>query len=158
VNGSISEKEEVRYNCDMEDLMLVSHEGELNPEDKKVMVDGMLAYHASQGHPRKVTTSSILLKNKSTRLYGVVSMSFLWNGMEIQSLWVEESVRNQGWGTKLMEAAEQEGRKRGCTFSYTNTFTWQAPEFYEKLGYTLYGKLEDFPEGNSLSYYRKNLG
>jgi ribosomal protein S18 acetylase RimI-like enzyme len=141
----------------MENLQLLNHEGELNPEDKKVMVDGMLAYHVSQGHPRKVETSSILLKDENNKLFGVVSMSFLWNGMEIQSLWIDESVRKQGWGSKLMEAAEAEGIKRGCTFAYTNTFTWQAPGFYEKLGYTLYGKLENFPEDNSLSYYRKSL-
>lgn len=34
--------------------------------------------------------------------------------------------------------AEKEGGKRGCTIAYTDTFTWQAPEFYKKLGYKEY--------------------
>ena len=59
---------------------------------------------------------------------------------------------------QLMEAVEKEGIKRGSTIAYTNTFPWQAPGFYEKLGYSLYGKLEDFPKGSALSYYSKRLG
>jgi GNAT superfamily N-acetyltransferase len=77
--------------------------------------------------------------------------------MEIDSLWVDESQRGKGYGRKLMEVVEEEGRKRGAKIAYTNTFSYQAPEFYEKLGYTLYGKLDNFPEGESLSYYSKKL-
>nr|MBP9781876.1 GNAT family N-acetyltransferase [Candidatus Woesebacteria bacterium] len=84
-------------------------------------------------------------------------VTFLYNGMEIATLWVDEKARGQGLGQKLMEMAEAEGKKRGATFAYTNTFTWQAPGFYEKIGYQLYGKLDDFPVGNTLSYYRKDL-
>ena len=56
-----------------------------------------------------------------------------------------------------MQKAEVEGVKRGCTFAYTDTFSWQAPEFYKKLGYVEYGKIKDFPIGNSLTYVYKKL-
>lgn len=141
----------------MENLTVETINGEPNEEDKKVMVEGMLSYHASKGHPRKTETYTIVLKNKENKVVGMAIVSFLWNGMHIDTLWVDESVHKQGWGKKLMEMAEKEAIKRGCTLAYTDTFTWQAPGFYEKLGYELYGKLENFPEGNSLSYYRKNL-
>ncbi len=142
----------------MEDYQLVLEEGEPNPEDKKVIVDGLLENHASSGHPREPKEIfSILLKNNDGKLIGGVIASILWNGMEIDSLWIEKSLRGKGEGGKLIEAAEKEGLKRGCTISYTNTFSWQAPEFYEKMGYSLYGKLDGFPEGNSLSYYFKKL-
>ncbi|MFA5828698.1 MAG: GNAT family N-acetyltransferase [Candidatus Shapirobacteria bacterium] len=141
----------------MNEYKLVFQDGDLKEEDRKILVDGMLAYHASKGHPRKKDVFSIVLRDQSDKLLGCVLASVLWNGMEIDSLWVDESIRKQGWGRKLMAAVEAEGTKRGCTFSYTNTFTWQAPEFYEKLGYKLYGKLEDFPKGCCLSYYRKSL-
>ena len=140
----------------MSDYRFETVEGEIDPRDKAVMVAGMLDYHASHGHPRKVDTHSILIKNDDT-LIGCVIVTFLYNGMEIASLWVDEKLRGQGLGQKLMEMAEAEGKKRGATFAYANTFTWQAPGFYEKLGYKLYGKLEDFPVGNSLSYYRKSI-
>lgn len=141
----------------MNNFSITPIEGDLNPQDKQVMIDGMLAYHASHGHPRKTDTFSIVLKNDNQQFLGCVIVTFLWNGMEIQTLWVEESIRKLGWGRKLMLAAEAEALKRGCTLAYTNTFTWQAPQFYEKLGYTLYGKLENFPAGSELSYFCKKL-
>ena len=141
----------------MTNINFVASSGEPNPEDKKVLVEGMLSHHAKKGHPRKSEVFSIFMKDQNNKVLGGVIVSFLWNGMEIQSLWVDESQRKQGWGQKLMEAVEAEAIKRGCTLAYTNTFSWQAPDFYSKLGYTLYGKLEGFPEGNSLSYFCKKL-
>jgi len=141
----------------MNNLKLEIINDEPSPEDKKVMVDGMLSYHTSKGHPRKTDSYSILLKDKNNKVLGMIIVSFLWNGMRIDSLWIDEVMRNQKWGNKLVRMAETEGVKRGCSFAYTDTFTWQAPTFYEKLGYELYGKLDDFPKGSSLNYYRKNL-
>lgn len=142
----------------MEDLQFSSTDQDLSPDDKQIMIDGMLAYHASKGHPRKVDQYSVLIKNKhDNKLIGIVMVTFLWNGMQIGTLWVDEDMRGQGLGRKLMGMVEEEGKKRGATFAYTDTFTWQASGFYEKLGYSVYGKLEEFPPGNSLTYYRKSL-
>ena len=56
-----------------------------------------------------------------------------------------------------MELAEHEAVKRGCTHAYTCTFSWQAPEFYRRLGYEVFGVLEDYPPGSSLTYATKRL-
>jgi len=142
----------------MNKIRFVVKEGKPNSDDYKVLERGLLSYHASKGHPRKSTSFSVLLKDQNDNVLGGIIVTFLWNGMEINSLWVDESIRKQGWGHKLMKVVEDEAIKRGCTVAYTNTFPWQAPEFYEKLGYKLYGKLDDFPKGFSLSYYSKVLG
>lgn len=131
--------------------------GRPKARDYRILSDGMLKYHAQQGHQRASEVVNIFLKDNEKKMRGGVIVTILWNGMEINSLWVDEPWRGQGWGRRLVEAAENEGRKRGCTFAYTNTFTWQAPGFYEKLGYKIYGKLDDFPPGNTLTYYTKNL-
>ena len=141
----------------MNKLKLVAVKDELKPEDKKVLVDGMLKHHASSGHERKTSKHNILLKNDKGKVLGGIMLSFLWNGMRIETIWVDGSLRGQQWGKKLMKEAEIEGIKRGCTFAYTDTFSWQAPEFYKKLGYVVYGKINDFPKGNSLTYVYKQL-
>lgn len=141
----------------MTKYQIVLHTGDLTVEDKKILVEGMLHHHASNGHPRKKDVFSIALRDRNGVFVGGLIASVLWNGLEIDSLWVDESLRGRGWGTKLMTAAEAEGLKRGCTFAYTNTFSWQAPSFYEKIGYKLFGRLQDFPQGCCLSYYRKHL-
>jgi len=141
----------------MDDLKLVKYDGELLKKERDIMVKGLLSHHASKGHPRKSSSYSVSLKDKNENVLGAVVVTFLWNGMEINSLWIDEPIRGQGWGSKLMEAVENEGKKRGCTIAYTNTFTWQAPGFYEKRGYKIYGKLDNFPKGASLTYFVKQL-
>lgn len=141
----------------MENIRLITTKGEPNADDKKALIEGMLSHHTSKGHPRKSETFSIFLKDSTEKVLGGIILCVLWKGMEIQTLCVDESIRKQGWGQKLLKAAEEEAIKRGCTLAYTNTFSWQAPEFYTKFGYTLYGKLDGFPDGNALSYFYKRL-
>lgn len=141
----------------IDNLTFSTSNSELNSNDQQIMVEGMLAYHASKGHPRTVDHCSIIIRNQNNKMVGVVTVSFLWNGMEINSLWVNENYRRQGLGRKLMGMAEQEGIKRGASFAYTNTFSWQSPGFYQKLGYVVFGVLDNFPQGCTLSYFRKTL-
>lgn len=141
----------------MTDLNFEVTVGRPDPKDYRVLSKGMLLHHAKQGHQRTSEVINIFLKDKRKKVFGGVIVTVLWNGMEINSLWVDESLRGQGYGQKLMSTAEIEGRKRGCTIAYTNTFSWQATDFYRKLGYKPYGKLENFPPGNSLTYFCKNL-
>jgi len=141
----------------MHKLYLATIDNELKPVDKKVLVDGMLKHHKSSGHERKTSKHNILIKNNKGKTLGGIMLSFLWNGMRIETIWIDKSIRGQQWGKKLIKAGESEGIKKGCTFAYTDTFSWQAPEFYKKLGYIEYGKLEDFPKGNCLTYVRKQL-
>lgn len=141
----------------MNNFKFVKSKGQPNKKDYDILCDGMLAYHAQKEHPRKSETFSIFLKNKNNKVFGAVIVTFLWDGMEINSLWIDETIRNQGWGSKLMDMVEKEAKKRKAKIAYTNTFSWQAPKFYEKIGYKVYGKLDDFPKGSSLSYYCKIL-
>jgi len=77
--------------------------------------------------------------------------------LEIGTLWVEEDHRGRGIGKELVGRAEEEARRRGCLYARLSTNTFQAPGFYEKLGYVLYGRLEDCPPGDTSLYYRKDL-
>lgn len=144
----------------MDNLKLISKDAEPAPEDKKVIRKGMLAYHASKGHKRKEVDDyfSIVIKTTNAKTVGGIVVSFRWGAMHIETLWIDEALRNKGWGKRLIEEAEKEAVRRKCHLSYTDTFSWQAPQFYEKLGYTLFGKLHDYPRGNALSYYVKRLG
>jgi len=53
--------------------------------------------------------------------------------------------------------AEVEARKRGARYAYLDTFDFQAPEFYKKYGYEVFGVLEDFPSGHTRYFMKKQL-
>jgi ribosomal protein S18 acetylase RimI-like enzyme len=77
--------------------------------------------------------------------------------LEISVIWVDERLRREGLGRNVMERAEQEAIQRGCRYARLATSNFQAPAFYEKLGYTLYGTLENCPPGETVFYYWKKL-
>jgi ribosomal protein S18 acetylase RimI-like enzyme len=73
-------------------------------------------------------------------------------------LWVDEPLRASGWGRRLVEDFEAEGVARGCHSSWVDTYGFQAPDFYERLGYQEFGRLKDFPLGSNRLFYWKPLG
>ena len=62
-------------------------------------------------------------------------------------LWVGEAYRRQGEGRRLMGELEAEAHRSGCKGAFLDTFTFQAPDFYAKLGYREFGRLAGFPGG-----------
>jgi GNAT superfamily N-acetyltransferase len=54
---------------------------------------------------------------------------------ELQQLWVCAELRSNGIGSHLMDAFEQEAENRGCALVYLDTFSFQAPVFYQARGY-----------------------
>ncbi|MHC6199572.1 GNAT family N-acetyltransferase [Elizabethkingia miricola] len=87
---------------------------------------------------------------------GIIGRS-LWGTLEIKRLAVHPDYRHKGIGSKLISAAETEAKKRKCSYLSLNTFSYQAPEFYEKLGFIKVGTEEDFPRGFSRFFYQKKI-
>jgi GNAT superfamily N-acetyltransferase len=82
-----------------------------------------------------------------------------WGGcLEIRQFWVEESRRGRGLGTRLLETAEGEARRRGCEQIVLMTFTFQAPAFYARHGFEIVATVEDHPRGHRNLLMRKRLG
>jgi len=63
----------------------------------------------------------------------------------ISMVWVREDQRGEGWGTRLMATAEEEARNRGCERAAVSSFTFQAPGFYQRLGYVETGRTVGIP-------------
>ena len=76
---------------------------------------------------------------------------------ELQSLWVEPSLRGRGLATRLLAAAEAEAAARGCSQTVHFTYAFQARALYERNGYELAGRVADFPAGTDVLWYRKRL-
>ena len=90
------------------------------------------------------------------KLAGLTGKTF-GNWLCINYLFVSENLRNQGIGSKIIISAENEARNRGCKYVFVDTFSFQAPAFYEKLGYRCVFSLTNYPYTEERHYYIKEL-
>lgn len=77
--------------------------------------------------------------------------------LNITFLWVDESLRGQGYGGQLLRLAEDEGRAYGCKNVHLGTFSFQARPFYQHFGYQVIAELPDYPPGHSQYFLTKAL-
>ncbi|QMR76009.1 GNAT family N-acetyltransferase [Enterobacter sp. RHBSTW-00175] len=78
--------------------------------------------------------------------------------LNIDFLWVSDSVRGSGVGSQIIKTAEDEARRKGCKHALVDTASFQARPFYEKLGYRLQMSLPDYPyPGMQRHYLTKSL-
>ncbi len=88
---------------------------------------------------------------------GCLAIMYCWKVAAIDILWVDEQYRNQGIGSLLLGEVERTAREKGCHLVHLDTFDFQAKEFYEKNGYSVFGTLEDCPEGHLRYFMKKAL-
>jgi GNAT superfamily N-acetyltransferase len=86
-------------------------------------------------------------------LKGITALGWLY----VSNLWLDEGHRGQGLGSDLLRRAECQAVARGCRRSCLSSFSFQAPDFYLRHGYEVFGQLEDYPDGETLFFLRKAL-
>jgi hypothetical protein len=115
------------------------------------------AYNRANREQSKNEPLNIYLEDEKGNLVaGMVAETF-GNWLEIEYLYVSDSLRNQGLGSRILEMAENESRNRGCKYSFVDTFNFQVPKFYEKHGYKEVFALEKYPYTGERYYYTKEL-
>ena len=81
-----------------------------------------------------------------------------WGGCGyVELLWVRGDQRGSGLGTRLLAAAEDEIRRRGCDRVALSTHSFQAPDFYARFGYTECGRTPGYPHGHDEIHLLKPL-
>ena len=114
-------------------------------------------YNAQQAGNDNGKNLCFVLRGPDKEVVGGVIAATYWNWLYIDLMWVKKELRGRGYGQRLLALAEEEGRKRGAEKAHLDTFSFQAPEFYKKYGYEVFGKLEDFPTGHTRYYLTKQL-
>jgi GNAT superfamily N-acetyltransferase len=123
----------------------------------EVIHEGLAMFNVAQTGVANWHPVQIFLKDSTGEVMGGL-LGVIWAGwMFVSMLWLRESIRGSGYGSKLMLAAEQHAIEKGCANSYLDTHSWQARPFYEKLGYEVFATLEDFPVGHKKFFLRKRL-
>jgi len=100
---------------------------------------------------------SITVKDEEGNILGGITGNTKLHCLFIQFLWLDDKLRGEGIGAKLLKKAEELAVEKGCRMVRVDTFSFQAPEFYQKQGYEVYGTVEDFPEGYTHYMFLKRI-
>ena len=126
-----------------------------SPAYLNVIERALVEHNEARSEPRNYTPLALFLRNAEEEIVGGLRGVTVWGWLFVSQLWVAEELRGQDFGTKLMEAAESEAKGRNCHAAYVDTFSFLALDFYQKLGYTIFGTLEDFPKGHTRYFLKK---
>ncbi len=100
---------------------------------------------------------SFCYKDEDEKVVGGIVASRDNECLTIDFLWVDNSHRGKGIGAKLIKHMESIVVDKKCKLIYLNTFGFQAPEFYKKMGYELFGLLEECINGYDQYFFKKEL-
>ena len=107
--------------------------------------------------PRDYQTLALSLRDAEDRIVGGVFGATMWGWLMIDGLWVDASLRARGLGRQLLLSCEAKALERGCRGAWLGTFDFQAREFYERQGYTVFAALPEFPRGHTHFHLWKPL-
>ena len=88
---------------------------------------------------------------------GALTGHINWEWMYIEKMAVAAGHRQLGWGTQLLDRADQVAADRSCRGIWVDTFSFQSPEFYLKHGFVEVGRIKDFPPGHDRVFFQKRL-
>ncbi len=141
-------------------MVEIVFEPEPLPETRAAILEGLIAFNDRQTEGRYAPPQTIVLSVRDPqtgKAVGGLTARISYSRMFVELLYVPHTLRGQGLGAELISKAEAVARDNGCTGIWLDTFSFQAPSFYEQLGYTVFGTLADYPPGHSRFFLHKTL-
>jgi GNAT superfamily N-acetyltransferase len=126
--------------------------------DRAAVFAALIAYNHKAGGPSGMQPLAVLIQDPATGepvggLWGRTSFDWLYVEMFV----VPEAFRGRHLGSGVLKRAEEIARARGCIGVWLDTYQFQAPGFYAKQGYDLFGTIDDHPRGKRRLFFKKNL-
>jgi GNAT superfamily N-acetyltransferase len=129
-----------------------------DPAIGRALLDGLLAHNARFAGPPDSRPLSVLVRDAEGAVRGGLTGRTRYGWLYVDTFFLPEDLRGGGQGARILRAAEDEARARGCVGSYLDTLSFQAAGFYEKQGYARIGTLPDYPRaGQAKFFYMKRF-
>ncbi len=123
---------------------------------RQAIAGPLIRYNEALAGPGHYQPLVLALHDDAGAVIGGLWAATGYGWLYTQMLLVPERLRGQGVGQRLMRAAEDEARRRGCHHAWVDT-QFGARPFYERLGYAVFGELPDYPPGFRRSFLQKAL-
>jgi GNAT superfamily N-acetyltransferase len=128
-----------------------------SPAELETIGGSLAAFNDSDVGPANPTPLAVVVRNEPRTIVAGISGYTAWGWLYVQWLWVAEHARGQGLAARMLTAAEDEARARGCHAAYIDTFNPVALKIYQRAGYIPFGQLDDFPKGRTRTFLQKQL-
>ena len=140
----------------MSEELRISFEPDNEPA-KQFVTNNLDNYNtAATGHSSYYPVAYFLKSEDSEVLGGLLGL--IWGRwLHIKYVWVAEQFRGKGHARSLLASAETYAKKRGCHGVLLETFSFQAKPLYEKLGFRVFGQVDDYPPGHTQYFLSKRL-
>lgn len=125
-------------------------------DDVRIIRNGIIHFNDTALHHASQSLA-IFLRDETSHIQGGLLAWLDVDSIYIDLLWIDETLRNQGYGSKLLTAVENEGIKKGFRYCTVDTFGFQAEDFYLKNGYEQIGEIKNYIRGYSRLFFRKWL-
>lgn len=130
---------------------------EASAEDIDSILGALVENEAAEGRDGGYQPYSVLLRDEAGAVIGGLHGYQLFDWLFIQYVAVPVALKGQGLGTELMARAEAWARSRNLAGMWLDTFAFQAKPFYERLGFSVFGTIEDHPRGSRRYFLHKRL-
>jgi GNAT superfamily N-acetyltransferase len=124
--------------------------------DREIVDDGLGAHNAPFLEDSRYSYFGLFVRDDENKIRAGLVGNCYAGWLFVNLLWVEAGMRRTGIGTGLLAAAERHGLEFGCHSSWLDTFSFQGPDFYPRLGYREFARL-DYPPGHERIFFRKQL-
>lgn len=131
-------------------------QNDLSADESLALLDLLEQHNFAQTDVRRAVLS-IAMRDENGALIGGALGTMAWGLLYIQTIAVQPQFRGLGYGSRLLEAAEQEAISRGCHIAHLHTMSFQAPTFYENHGYEVFETLEGVPADHKRYLLKKAL-
>ncbi len=128
-----------------------------NPSDadRRAILTPLDAFNTARAGNENYEPIAVVLRDETGDIVGGLWAQLYFDWAFIELLFVPESLRGADFGSKLIREAEEIIKAKGAVGIWLDTFSFQAPGFYERQGYERFGTLENYPRGMKRFFYRK---
>ncbi len=113
-------------------------------------------YNFQRVPPDQHETLNLIIRQEGKIIAGLVGDT-AWDWLYVSLFWVDEGQRGRGLGSQILARAEEIALQRGCKNANLETHDFQSLDFYQKRGYRVFGKLDEYPQGHIKYYLHKGL-
>jgi ribosomal protein S18 acetylase RimI-like enzyme len=124
--------------------------------DREAIDNALEEFNRPYLHDPTFGRIALFVRDEDGAIVAGLDASHYAGWLYVNNLWIDPELRGIGIGRHLLGEAERLAAERGCHSVWLDTFSFQAPEFYRRLGYEVFGTL-DYPPDHRRYFLKKPL-